>query len=159
MQFIGIVAVILTFTVLTCGAASNNTTVSFPSSDRFKRRVAGELRVYARYAYGLPDRDPWAGRSDPYVSVTAYGDYGGSGQVTLRTGHIQGDHSPHWYQWLYFGRRSDWHHFDMSVWDSDHNADDRLTGTHRVNVRAGYHSSSYSCGSSCRVYYDYVIYT
>lgn len=160
MQLIGVVAVILTlsFTVLTCGAASNNTTVPFPSSDRFKRNapVAGNLRVYAIYAVGLPDRDGFlAGRSDPYVSVTAYDDRGG--RLTRRTRHIQGDHSPHWYQWLYFGTRSDWHHFYMSVWDSDLDADDRLTRTHRVNVRAGYHRSYYGCGSGCVVYYDYII--
>ena len=157
MQLIGIVAVILTFTVLTCGAASNNTTVSFPSSDRFKRNtpVSGYLRVHARYAVGLPDTDPWAGRSDPYASVTAYDDHGG--RMTLRTARIQGDHSPHWDQWLFFGTRSNWHHFDMSVWDADHNADDRLTGTHRVNIRPGHHTSSYYCGSGCRVYYGYLI--
>jgi hypothetical protein len=148
--------------VLTCGAASNttktNTTVPFPSSNRIKRHasVSGTLWVYARYAVGLPDRDSWAGRSDPYVSVTAYDDHYGE-RVTLRTRHIQGDHTPHWYQWLNFGTRSYWHHFDMSVWDSDLNADDRLTHTHRVSIRRGYHSESYSCGSGCAVYYSYSI--
>ena len=162
MQLIGIAAVILMCTVLTFGAASNNTgkanyTVPFPSSNRIKRNVpvSGNLRVFARYAVGLPDRDSWAGRSDPYMSVTAYDDYGR--RVTLRTRHIQGDHSPHWYQWLNFGTRSNWHHFDMSVWDSDLGADDRLTHTHTVNIRPGYHTRGYTCGSGCAVYYDYTI--
>ena len=161
MQLIGIAAIILTCTVLTSGAALNitkaNSTVPFPSSNRIKRNVpvSGTLWVHARYAHGLPDRDSWAGRSDPYMSVTAYDNYGR--RVTLRTRHIQGDHSPHWYQWLNFGYRSDWHHFEMSVWDSDLGADDRLTQTHRVNIRAGYHSSYYTCGSGCAVYYSYSI--
>ena len=101
-QLIGIATAILAFAVLTCEAASNNTTVAFPSSDRSKRNapVAGNLQVYIKYGVGLPDRDGFlAGRSDPYVSVTAVDNSGG--RLTRNTRYIQGDHSPHWYEWLH----------------------------------------------------------
>ena len=64
--------------------------------------VAGSLQVYVRYGVGLPDKDGFlAGRSDPYVSVTAVNNYGR--QLTHDTQHVQGDHSPHWYQMLHSG--------------------------------------------------------
>ena len=164
MQYIGYAGIIL-IAVLTCGAASesnlSNSTAPFPSSaSRMKRNnpIAGDLQVYIKYGYGLPDRDGlFAGKSDPYVSVTAVDDAGG--RRTLTTRHIQGDHSPHWYQWLYFGARSNWHHLDMSVWDRDSGADDRLTATQQFHLSAGYHSSLRHCSGNCAVYFDYNLVT
>ena len=157
MQHFGIAAaVFLLFSVLACGAAPNdNDKAPSPSSPDLQKRnapVYGNLRVYVKYGYGLPDRDGFlAGKSDPYVRVTAVDNYGG--RVTHNTRHIQGDHSPHWYQWLYFGTRN-WHHLEMSVWDSDFGADDRLTSTQTVHLRRGYYSNVRHC---CTVYFDYYI--
>lgn len=164
-QHIGTAGVIFLIAALTCGAASksnvSNSTAPFPSSsNRLKRNepVAGNLKVYIKYGHGLPDRDSiFAGKSDPYVSVTAVDNRGG--RRTLTTNHIQGDHSPHWYQWLYFGARSNWHHLDMSVWDNDVGSDDRLTDTQQFHLSAGYHRHLRHCSGNCAVYFDYNLIT
>ena len=89
--------------------------------------VRGTLRIYARYGSGLPDRDGWfAGNSDPYVKVTAYRRSGSP--ITHTTSHDQGDESPEWYEWLYFGNDY-WTHFTVKVYDRDVGSDDSLSGT------------------------------
>ena len=97
------------------------------------------LKFYVRYGTGLPDEDPWFNDSDPYTKIVCY-DTGGN-SVTKTTSTDQGDESPTWNQWLYFGTDT-WSYCNMKVYDEDYNSDDSLSNWERVTIYAG----------SCRTY-------
>ena len=82
------------------------------------------LRVYARYAHNLRDRDGWWNKSDPYMEVIAVDVNGNSLRRTTR--YVQGNHNPNWNTSLYFGRRA-WRYFRVRVYDADPGSDDALS--------------------------------
>ena len=111
----------------------------------------GILRIYARSA-SVQDRDGWlAGDSDPYVRVTAYTYCGRSSQLSTR--HIQGDNSPHWYQWLDFGNNN-WYSYYVQVFDSDNGNDDSLSGSHMYYTARGQRSYTMPTDGGGRLYFD-----
>ena len=87
-------------------------------------RTTRNLRVYARYARNLRDRDGWWNKSDPYMEVIAVDVNGNSLRRTTR--HVQGNHNPNWNTSLYFGRRA-WRYFRVRVYDADPGSDDALS--------------------------------
>ena len=87
-------------------------------------RTTRSLRVYARYARNLRDRDGWLNKSDPYMEVIAVDVNGNSLRRTTR--HVQGNHNPNWNTSLYFGRRA-WRYFRVRVYDADPGSDDALS--------------------------------
>ena len=114
----------------------------------------GRLRFYARHGINLQDRDGWfAGRSDPYVRVIAYSNFGYSKR--LQTRHDQGDQSPEWNQWLDFGIDS-WTRFTVQVFDRDVGRDDSLssTTTYYLNTHISQRNVRKNCNRG-HIYFDY----
>ena len=91
-----------------------------PSNYRGRRceLLLGRLRVYVKYANGLPNRDGWPNQqSDAYVRVTARNFRTGT-RRSFQTGHISNNNSPTWNTNLYFGLDA-WYQFDLEVFDKD----------------------------------------
>ena len=110
------------------------------------------LRFFVRYGRGLPDKDGWLNKSDPYVEIIAYSSEGTS--IRRITSKKQGDQSPDWNQNLYFGTGT-WKRFKIRVWDSDLNADDPLSRQRTLTIRPGSHVRiRYNCYSGY-IIYDY----
>lgn len=107
-------------------------------------KLHGKLRVKARHARNLQDKDPWWNESDPYMKVIAYDADGGS--VTKSSSIKNGDQSPDWNQWLDFEKRA-WKSFKIQVLDSDYNADDPLSGKQTVTLKS--HGSKTSQRHEC----------
>ena len=115
--------------------------------------AAPGLEIYARYGKNLPDRDGWgAGDSDPYLQVVAYNILGIS--CTRTTSTDKEDENPEWYEMLDFGVGM-WTRFEVSVWDSDIGADDRLSITHIIILPSNDTISQFGVRLSC--YSGYVI--
>ena len=104
------------------------------------------LRVYARYAHNLSDRDGWRNKSDPYVEVIAVDIYGNSLRRT--TSRVQGNHNPDWNTSLNFGRRA-WRYFRVRVYDADFGSDDTLSSPQTI----------YLSGSVTRTYVTHSCYS
>ena len=92
-------------------------------------RATRNLRVYARYAHNLSDRDGWFNKSDPYMEVTAVDVNGNSLRRTTR--YVQGNHNHNWNQYLYFGRRA-WRYFRVRIYDDDPVSDDALSSSQTI---------------------------
>ena len=104
------------------------------------------LRVYARYARNLRDRDGWRNKSDPYMEVIAVDIYGNSLRRTTR--RVQGNHNPNWNTSLYFGRRA-WRYFRIRIYDADLGSDDTLSSPQTI----------YLSGSVTRTYVTHSCYS
>uniref|UniRef100_A0A7S0BCD7 EGF-like domain-containing protein n=1 Tax=Rhodosorus marinus TaxID=101924 RepID=A0A7S0BCD7_9RHOD len=121
-------------------------------------RAIGLLQVQVVRGRNLPDKDGFlAGKSDPYVRVTAYDIDNKS--LSLRTSEKGGDQNPNWNQNLFFGYRS-WVSMRIEVMDSDgffNGRDDQLLPTRIIYVGvpfSGTRSDRICDSSSCRRYVD-----
>ena len=93
------------------------------------------LEFYVHSGTNLPDEDPWLNDSDPYAMIIAYNSDGRSDAE--KTNMIQGDETPIWNEWLYFGRDT-WTRFKIRVYDDDDlNSDDPLSSWEYLTIQEG----------------------
>ena len=113
----------------------------------FSAPLQGSLNVHVKRAQGLPDTDVglFQGKSDPFVSVTAY-NYASS--ATKSTREIIGSHAPVWEETLSFGVDV-WKSITVGVLDSDCGPDEVLIPFRSFPIcSADRCSISYVAGSS-----------
>lgn len=103
------------------------------------------LHVFAHYGYNLPDRDLFAGESDPFLQVIAYDC---EGRATKKETRVEkGEENPIWAQALDFGVDT-WQSFSVQALDRDiKSRDDALTDKHTYRLK-GY-TGGISYGKVC----------
>ena len=116
----------------------------------------GKLRVYVRYAKGLPDTDGPFNKPDPYVVVKAVTSTGA--QLTRKTSKKNGKTSPTYYENVEFGA-STWQFIRVRVWDSDVGGDDAMTQSQTIPIgRTSRHFIKHCASTKCSgyLYLDYI---
>jgi Ca2+-dependent lipid-binding protein len=99
------------------------------------------------YGRNLADKDGWtAGKSDPYMEVTAT-DATGSSQ-TLKTPHQGGNLNPTWNDYLIFTSK-EWKKITVRIMDYDGSGrkPDPLCPTKEIHLRSGSNRVTYNCES------------
>ena len=76
----------------------------------------GTLRIFARNAQNLVNKDSGAAKSDAFLEIQAYDHHGG---ITRRYTNIVNNYlNPVWNEWVEFGV-NEWSWFTVKAWDED----------------------------------------
>ena len=114
--------------------------------------IRGELLIFVRRGYNLPDKDGLWNKSDPYVEFIVYRRDGTHVRKTSST--KKGTLNPYWHDPLYFGD-GPWKRFNIRAWDSDPGNDDPLSDQKSVDISFGNHQYLWHMCYSGHITYDY----